>query len=377
MTIYLDNAATTGLDPAVLQTMAQFQGTTTGNASAVHRLGVAAATGVETARQRIAEAIGALPGEIIFTSGGTESNNCALKGAAAARSHRGRHIVTTVIEHPSVLETVRWLAAAGFAVTYLPVDGQGFVDPDEVRRQLRPGTILVSIIHANNEIGTIEPIEPIGALCRERDIYFHTDACQSLTHTTLDVGKQHIDLAALNAHKIHGPRGVGALYVRTGVQLEPLLHGGGQEGGLRSGTYNVEGIAGFGAAVGLAQLQDNERMEQLRDYFITTLTGRIPGVRLNGPRLQRLCNNVNVSFRDINGKDLFTHLNRAGVIVSAGSACHAAKDTPSHVLRAIGLPVTVAKSALRFSLSKWTTREEIDRVLDLLAGWLPQGSGNG
>jgi cysteine desulfurase len=250
--IYLDNAATTCPDPAVLAAMAQCQGPATGNASAVHRAGVAAATAVEAARERIAAAIHAQPDEIVFTAGGTEANNLALKGAAFARRAQGNHIITTAIEHASVLETVRWLAGQGFAVTFLPVDGEGFVDPAALRRCLRPDTILVSVMHANNEIGTIEPIADIGRLCRERGVWFHTDACQSLTHAPLDVAAQAVDLATLNAHKIHGPRGVGALYVRTGVALEPLFHGGGQEHGLRSGTYNVEGIAGFGAALAAA-----------------------------------------------------------------------------------------------------------------------------
>jgi cysteine desulfurase len=372
--IYLDNAATTRPDPAVLEEMALFQDERTGNASSIHRAGVYAATGIEKARAVIAARINALPEEIIFTSGGTESNNCALKGAAFALRHRGNHIVTTAIEHSSVLEPLRWLASMGYEVTFLPVDSEGRVDPDDVRKKLRKDTILVSVMHANNEIGTIEPIEEIGRLCRERGVLFHTDACQSFTKTIIDAQRQNIDLLSLNAHKIHGPRGVGALYIRNGVALVPLHHGGGQEQALRSGTSPVESIAGFGKAVGIVRSTDVTAMAALRDDFLRQVRCRLPAVTVNGSLTHRLCNNINLRFPGVDGKALFLALNRENIMVSAGSACHASKDTPSHVLRAIGLSDAEAKSSLRISLSKWTTGEELEQAIELLCRLVKEGN---
>lgn len=365
--IYLDNAATTCIDPAVLRAMAPFQGPGSGNASAVHQAGVRAATAIEKARISIAQAVNAAPDEIVFTGSGTEANNLALKGAAFARKDLGRHIITTAIEHDSVLAPLRWLATQGFALTILPVDREGSIDPAAVEKSIRPDTIMVSVMHANNEIGTIEPVEAIATLCRSRNILFHTDACQSLTHVQIDVARQNIDLATFNAHKLHGPRGVGALYVRSGITIEPLHHGGGQENGLRSGTYNTEGIVGFATAVALMRQQDIAHMQALRDYFIDTLLSRFPAARLNGSRGKRLCNNINLSFTGIDGRKLFAALDATGIVVATGSACHANRNTSSHVLAAIGCTDAEMNAAIRFSLSKFTTREEIDRTMNELS----------
>ena len=362
MEIYLDNAATSAIDHRVSEAMLSCQGIKMMNASSAHKSGVAAAKAVEKARALIAQKINAEPQELIFTSGGTESNNLAIKGIAFANKGRGNHIITSRLEHSSVLETANWLERQGFEVTYLPVDKEGFIFPKDVEKAIKQETILVSIIHANNEIGTIEPIDEIGAICRSKEVYFHSDACQSFTRTKINVKAQNLDLVSLNAHKIHGPKGVGALYVRNGVKIEPLLHGGGQEGGLRSGTYNTEGIVGFGTAVEIVEIEDIEKMTELRDRFIRKIQSSIEGVDLNGSRIKRLCNNINVRFRSVNGRSLARELNKKNIFVSAGSACLSTKVEPSHVLLAIGLESGQAQEAIRISLSRWTTTEELDLV---------------
>lgn len=362
MKIYLDNAATTKPDPEVVKAILSFQELNIGNASSLHKLGVEAAKGIEKAREIIAKRINANPEELFFTSGGTESNNFAIKGIAFANNGKGNHIVTSKIEHPSVIEVTKWLEKRGFAITYLPVDREGFVDPNDVEKAIKKETILVSIMHANNIIGTIEPIEEIGAICRKKGVYFHTDACQSLTKTELDVKKQNLDLVTLNAHKIHGPKGVGILYIKEGVKIDSLLHGGGQENGFRSGTYNTEGIVGFGKAVEIADIADIKKMIELRDYFIQKIQSSIEDVTLNGSGKRRLCNNINLSFKSVNCKLLFWKLNEKNIFISTGSACLSAELTPSHVLLAIGKEPEVAQRAVRISLSKWTTKEEMDFV---------------
>lgn len=360
MRIYLDNAATTKVDSAVVDAMRPFQEIHFGNASSLHRPGVEAAKGIERAREILAEAINADPREIVFTSGGTESNNLALKGAAAASGKKGGHIVTSRIEHPSILETTAWLEKSGFRITRLPVDPEGFVDPEELERTIGEETILVSIMHANNEIGTIQPIEALGAICRKREVLFHTDACQSFTKAELDVEKQHLAMASLSAHKAHGPKGVGALYLREGVTIEPLLHGGGHEDDTRSGTYNTAGIVGFGKAVAISEKKDAIKMADLRDHLIRELQGRLAEFKLNGPTERRLCNNIHLTIRGVDAKGLLSELDKRGVAVSTGSACASAKLTPSHVLTAIGLSPEETFESIRIGLSKWTTKEEID-----------------
>jgi cysteine desulfurase len=362
--LYLDNAATTLTDPEVKKAMDDFQ-SAQGNASSLHSAGMYAAKGIERAREIIARKIGAGADEIIFTSGGTESNNLALKGVAWANKRKGNHLLVSRIEHPSILMAAEWLHAQGFDVDYVPVDSEGFVRREDIIKLIRKETILVSIMHANNEVGTQEPIEEIGALCAERGIYFHTDACQSFTRLPLNVKDQHLDLVSLNAHKIHGPRGAGALFVRKGVAITPLLHGGGQEKDLRSGTYNTEGIVGFGKAVEISRDEDAAGMTVLREYCIAALRSAFGDARLNGPAERRLCNNINMIL-PCDGKKLFTELNKKNIMVSAGSACRSGTDAPSPVLLALGLSPENAKRSLRISLSKFTTNEEIDHTVDAI-----------
>jgi len=368
MEVYLDNAATTKTDPQVIKVMFSLQESIIGNASSLHKLGLKAANEVEKSRQIIAQKINALPEEIFFTSGGTESNNLALKGVAFAAKGKGRHIIVSKIEHPSIIETARWLEKQAFEITYLGVDKEGFVNPDDVEKAIKKETILVSVMHANNEIGTVEPIGEIGAICRKRGVYFHADACQSFTKLKLDVKKQNLDLVTLNAHKIHGPRGIGALYVKKGIKIEPILHGGNQESGFRSGTYNTEAIAGFGKAVEIANTSDIKRMTELRDYFIRKIKNSIEDVFLNGPQERRLCNNINLGFKSVSGKKLLSELNKRDIFISTGSACSSNKLTPSHVLLAMGIEPEAAKEAIRISLSKWTRQEELDFVIRNLTG---------
>jgi cysteine desulfurase len=365
-TIYLDNAATTMPDPEVFKAMLPFLKEESGNASALHKKGVLAAKGIEKARCIIAKSINAEAEEIIFTSGGTEANNFALKGIAFYKPNKGKHIITSVIEHSSVHRTCKWLETQGFEITYIEVDREGFVKPRDLEKAIRHDTILVSVMHVNNEIGTIEPIEAIGKICRDNKIYFHTDACQSFMKVPLDVKQQYLDLVTVNAHKIHGPQGVGALFVKKGVKIEPLLHGGGQEMNLRSGTYNVAGIVGFGKAVEISSPEDITYMSELRDYIITGMENNIPDLILNGSRNNRVCNNINFSFKSVPGKTLLLELDKQGITVSSGSACSSRSLKPSKVLLAIGLNPEEAHSAVRFSISKWTTREEINTALQVL-----------
>ena len=365
LAVYLDNNATTKLDPEVVRTMVYYQEGYVGNASSAHELGIKGKEIIEQARRTIAQKIMADPDEILFTSGGTESNNFAIKGMAFARQEKGRHIIISGVEHPSVNTPALWLKSLGFEISVLHVDAQGLVDPAEVARLIRSDTVLVSVMHANNEVGTIEPIADIGHICRKNGVYFHVDACQSFTKVDLDVDKQKLDMVSLSAHKIYGPGGVGALYVRKGTLITPLLHGGGQEQDMRSGTYHVSGIAGFGKAVEIATAAQVEQIMSLRDYGVSRLV-EAGDVLLNGSRRNRLCNNINVTIKGKSGKEIVTRLSERGIYISTGAACSSRVLIPSGVLLAIGRSSDEALQAIRIGLSKWTTREEIDLLIDNL-----------
>jgi cysteine desulfurase len=367
MQVYLDNIATTKTDPIVTEEMNRFISEYYGNASSIHHFGTKASAVIEKTREIIASSIHASPEEIFFTSGGTESNNWALKGIFSTNHSKGNHIIVSAIEHPSIIETARWLTTQNAEVTYLPVDNKGFISLDNLRSAIRKNTILVSVMHANNEVGTIEPIEEIGRICSERKIYFHTDACQTYTKTDINVQKQNINLATINAHKIYGPKGVGALYVKRGTPIEVFMHGGGQENGWRSGTYNTPGIVGFGKAVEIADKNDITKIRALRDYFIAEISKRTDGIVFFGPADDsRLCNNINLGFNGVAGKNLFLELNKRNVIISVGSACSSTKLTPSYVLTAMGIDDETAHTAVRIGLSKWTFREELDKTISYI-----------
>src|SRR4030043_1749098 len=366
--IYLDNAATTRLDDEVLKAMIPYFNEKYANASSTHFMGQEAKSAMEKSRKIIAKEIGAKNHEIIFTSGGTEANNLALKGLFFWNRENGtgkNHIITTRIEHDCVLNACKWLEKQGAEVTYLDVDAEGFVNPEELEKAITDRTIVVSVIHGNNEIGTIQDLETIGKICRKKNVLLHTDACQSFTKTFLNVKKQNLDLITLNAHKIHGPKGVGALYIREGIKIIPLFHGGGHEKKLRSGTENVSGIVGFAKAVEIAKKKDAEKMIILRDKIIEGIL-KIPNTKLNGPRNRRLCNNVNISFNNIEGESIGGYLETFGICTSTGSACASHSLETSHVLKAIGLSPVQANSTLRISISKYTTGEEIDYLLEKL-----------
>ncbi len=361
--IYLDNAATTKMDGKVVAAMLPYFEQKFGNASSQHAMGQEAKNALEKARRIIAKAINARSDEIIFTSGGTESNNLALKGLFFSNYPEKNHIITTKIEHDCILNACRWLEKQGAKVTYLDVDREGFVNPEHIEKAITDKTFLVTIIHANNEIGTIQNLEEIGKICEEKNISFHTDACQSFTKVPINVKKQNLSLVTLNAHKIHGPKGVGALYIKRRTEITPLAHGGGHERGFRSGTENVAGAVGFAKAVEIAKTKDVKKMEILRDKLIDGLL-KIENVTLNGPRQNRLCNNVNVSFNNIEGEAIGGYLENAGIYTSTGSACMSHTLETSHVLKALGLPPLKANSSLRLSLSKFTTESDIDYVLE-------------
>jgi cysteine desulfurase len=362
--IYLDNAASTKVDENVLKSMLPYFTEKYGNASSQHLAGQEAKNALEKSRRTIAKAIKAHTHEIIFTSGGTESNNLVLKGLFFKNPERN-HIITTKIEHDCILNSCKWLEKQGAKITYLDVDKEGFVNPKDVEKAITDKTLVVSIIHANNEIGTIQNLEEIGEICKEKNVLFHTDACQSFTKVPINVKKQHLNLVTLNSHKIHGPKGVGALYIKDGIKITPLAHGGGHERNLRSGTENIPGIVGFAKAVEIAKQKDVERITILRNKLIEGLL-KISNVQLNGPKEKRLCNNVNVSFNNIEGEAIGGYSENSGIYVSTGSACMSHSLEPSHVLRAIGLSPVQSNSSLRLSLSKYTTEEDIDYVLKVL-----------
>ena len=369
--IYLDNAATTAVSPEVLEAMLPYFTQCFGNPSSIHSTGRDARRAVDAARRQVAGAIGAQPQEIYFTAGGSESDNWAIKGTAFARRNKGNHIITSAIEHHAVLHTCAWLEKQGFEVTYLPVDEFGRVRVEDVEKAITDKTILITIMAANNEIGTIQPIEEIGRLAHDKGILFHTDAVQAIGAMPIDVNAMHIDMLSMSGHKFHGPKGIGALYIRKGVKIDQYLHGGAQERGQRAGTENLAGIVGMGKAIEIAtqHLEENaRRLTALRDKLIDGILAEIPDVRLNGHRTQRLPNNVNVSVRYVEGEALLLRLDLAGIAGSSGSACTSGSLDPSHVLLAIGLPHEIAHGSLRLSLGTDTTEAEIDEVLDKLPG---------
>jgi len=367
--IYLDYAATTPIRPEVWSAMEPYLKEIYGNPSSLHSFGRESRTAIESAREKVAKAISAKPEEIIFTSGGTESNNMVLKGVAFALQDKGKHIITIPIEHHAVLEPLHFLEKLGFEITYLPVDKYGLVDPDDLKKAIRKDTILISIMHANNEIGTIEPIKELTQIAKERDVYFHTDAVQTVGHIPVNVNDLGVDFLSISAHKFYGPKGIGALYIRKGTKVYPLLHGGEQEGRRRAGTENLAGIVGMGKAIELAVSEidiEMNRLIELRDFFISEVERRIPDAYLNGHREKRLPNNINFSFAYVEGEALLLNLDMEGIGVSTGSACSSSSLEPSHVLSAIGVPVELVHGSLRFTLGLWTTKEDLEYTLDVL-----------
>ncbi len=367
--IYLDYAATTPTDPEVVNAMQPYFTEQCGNPSSIHSFGQESKAAIEDAREIIASLSGARTEELIFTSGGTESNNLALKGVAFANESKGNHIITSAIEHHAVLEPCQFLEQRGFTVTYLPVDQYGLVDPQDVKDAVTDNTILITVMHANNEIGTIEPIAEIGKIAQERKIAFHTDAVQTFGHIPVDVDELNVDLLSISAHKLYGPKGVGALYIRNGTKMLPLLHGGEQERRRRASTENVPGIVGFGKAAELARGRIQEetwKLTALRDMCINVILERIEDVCLNGHPTRRLPNNINVSLKFVDGESMLLNLDLQAIAASAGSACSSGSLEPSHVLLALGLSHELAHSALRLSLGQDTEKETLDHVVDAL-----------
>lgn len=367
--IYLDHAATTPVLPEVADAMRPYLTDIFGNPSSLHSFGQEAKHALDSARDTVARIVGADASEIYFTSGGTESDNMALIGATDALASRGNHIITSSIEHHAVLETCEYLQTRGIEVTYLPVDQHGFVDPADVEKAITDKTVLVSVMHANNEIGTIEPIAEISKITRERGIVLHTDAVQTVGHIQVNVGELGVDMLSLAAHKFYGPKGVGALYVRRGTRIAPIIHGGAQERNRRAGTENLQGIVGLATALEISQTRLEERAceeANLRDRLLCGLTDRIEGVRLNGHPTKRLPNNGNIAVEYVEGESMLLSLDMMGIAASSGSACTSGTLEPSHVLRAIGLPVEIAHGSLRFSLGRSTTVDDIDYVIETL-----------
>ncbi len=368
--IYLDYAATSPVLPEVLDAMLPFFMSCFGNPSGIHENGRETRKAVEQARREVAETLGAESREIVFTSGGSESDNLAIEGTAFALRQKGNHIITSQIEHHAVLNTCRWLEKQGFRVTYLPVDASGLVEPDSVRDAIGNDTVLVSIMTANNEIGTVEPVSEIGEICREKGVLFHTDAVQAIGMMNIHAAEINADLISLSAHKFHGPKGTGALYIRKGTKLESLIHGGAQERGLRAGTENVPGIVGMGKAITIAakeREENQQRIRELRDQMIRIVLERIPGSQLNGHPEKRLANNCHFSFAGIESEALLLRLDLAGISVSGGSACTSGSMEPSHVLQAIGLKNEMLKSGIRMTMGRETTREEIEKTAEKMS----------
>ena len=368
--IYLDHAATTPVSPAVLEVMLPFFSEYPGNASAVYAAGREARKAVEKARKQVAAAIGAEPREILFTSGGSESDNLALKGTAFALKDRGKHIITTAIEHPAVLNTCRWLEKQGFEVTYAQPDSRGWISPEKVMSAIRNDTVLISVMAANNEIGTIEPVAEIGRSAHEKGILFHTDAVQAVGSIPVSVNEWNADLLSLSAHKFYGPKGIGALYIRRGTRIDNLIHGGEQERGLRAGTENVPCIAGLGKAIEEAvnHMDENARKAaSLRDRLANGILRNIPGVSINGPEENRLPNNCSLRFEKIDGEALLLRLDLAGIAASSGSACTSGSQEISHVLRAVGLTEEEARSSLRLTTGPDNTETEIDTAVQTIS----------
>ena len=364
MKVYMDYAATTPLDSRVLDAMKPYFSKKFGNTMSLYSLGQEAKQALEDSRETVAKFMNAQPEEIVFTGSATESDNLALKGIAFANKNKGRHIIVSSIEHDAVLNTAKWLGKQGFEITYLPVDEHGLIDLEKLKSSMRKDTILVSIMHANNEIGTIEPIEEIGRICKEKGVYFHTDAVQSFGKIPIDVEKMNIDLLSISAHKFYGPKGVGVLYIRKGVKIEPLLHGGGHEFGLRSSTVNVPGIVGLAEAVRLRKKEmksEEKKLTKLRDYLIKNVL-KIENSHLNGHPIKRLPNNASFWFAFIEGEALITQLDMYGIEASTGSACSSKSLEPSHVLMAIGLKHEEAHGSMVLTLGRSTTMGDVEPV---------------
>lgn len=367
--IYMDHSATTPVAPEVMEAMQPYFSEKFGNASSLHSFGLEARQALEASREKVAKLLGANPEEITFTSGGTESDNLALKGIAYRNRELGKHIITSCIEHPAILETCRKLEKDGFEVTYLPVTRDGFVDLAALESAIRKDTILISIMHANNEIGTIQPLEEIGRLAAEKDIYFHTDAVQSVGKIPTDVNALGVDLLSLSAHKLYGPKGVGALYIRRGTRLSSIIQGGGHERGLRSGTENVSGVVGLARAADLARdtmIQEAERLAGLCDRLAKRVLANVKDAWINGSMTKRLPGNLNFSFRYVEGESLLLFLDSKGIGVSTGSACSSKKLEPSHVLLSLGLKPEECHGSLRLSMGRSNTQEEVDFVAECI-----------
>ena len=367
--IYLDNAATTQVYPEVLEAMIPYFTEHYGNPSSIYSFAGESKRAVDAARNTMAEFLNASTEEIYFTGGGSESDNWALKATAEAYANKGKHIITSKIEHHAILHTCEWLEKHGFEVTYLNVDENGLIDMEELKAAIRPDTILISVMFANNEIGTIEPIAEIGKIAKEHGVLFHTDAVQAFGHVPIDVQAMNIDMLSASGHKINGPKGIGLMYIRKGIKIGSFIHGGAQERHRRAGTHNVPGIVGFAKAVELASRDMDKRMKyetELRDYYISRVEKEIPYAKLNGDRVKRLPNNTNFCFRFIEGESMLILLDQKGICASSGSACTSGSLDPSHVLLAIGLPHEIAHGSLRATLSEKTTKEDIDFTVDEL-----------
>lgn len=367
--IYLDYAATTPVDPRVKSAMLPYLESDFGNPSSGHRIGQQALEGVEMARGKVAALIGAAHNEIIFTSGGTESDNTAIKSACFTQRGHGNHIITSAIEHHAVLSPCHFLEQQGYTVTYLPVNSEGLIRPEDVKKAITDKTILISIMHANNEIGTIQPLKEVGAVAKKNGILFHTDAVQSAGHIDIDVNELQLDFLSLSAHKLYGPKGVGALYIRNGIPFEPLLHGGGHEKGRRSSTHNVPGIAALGKAAeiaGAGLTEESGHVRRLRNQLWENLQASISGIHINGSWEHRLPNNLNISIEHVEGESLLMNLDLDGIAVSTGSACSSDSGAPSHVLQALDLAPDLARGSLRMTLGKMTTEDEIGIVSEKL-----------
>ena len=365
--IYLDYAATTPALPEAVEAMQPYYNVKFGNPSSIHTAGQEARGAVEKARSSVAALIGCCTMEVVFTSGGTEADNHAIKGVAFANRDKGNHIITTSIEHHAVLETCRFLRGQGFDITVVPVDASGIVDPDDIKKAITSKTVLISVMHANNEVGSIQPVEEIGAIAQEAGVYFHVDAVQTAGHLPVNVEKLGVDLLSISAHKLYGPKGVGILYIKEGTHILPFLHGGEQEQERRAGTENVAGIAGFGRAAEIAvQEMDGEAamLTALRDRLIAHISSNAEGATLNGHPSIRLPNNINFSYDYVEGESILAYLDAEGIYASTGSACSSSDSSPSHVLIALGIPVERARGSIRFTLGKWTTAEDIDKVME-------------
>lgn len=369
--IYLDNAATTAVKPEVFEAMKPYFMENYANPSSVYSFAGKAKKAVDDAREQLAEVLNAKSSEIYFTAGGSEADNWAIKGAAEAYKGKGKHIITSKIEHHAVLHTCDWLERNGYEVTYLDVDEDGLISLDELEKAIRPDTILITIMFANNEIGTIEPVKEIGAIAKKHDVLFHTDAVQAFAHVPIDVEEMNIDMLSVSGHKFHGPKGIGFLYMRNGLKMGAFIHGGAQERARRAGTHNVPGIVGMAAAAKLMteHMEEYSKKEtEVRDYLISRIEKAIPYVKVNGHREKRLPNNVNVCFRFIEGESLLIMLDQKGICASSGSACTSGSLDPSHVLLAIGLIHEIAHGSLRLTLSEETTKDDADYVVDNLKG---------